>query len=1544
MISGDRLVRGGGPAILRRLLAAFTVMALALAAQASTAAPSSAQSSGPLVVKDAKTGAALAKFEYLVNLNNVGDPQVGNLNPDPAKMPSTRPSVSHSPVVLAGDETNAADVAQLPAGKYLVSVMAPGYKLGGKHFTAGSPVEVSLLPLPLPLSKLVVDVFHDNRPVNNNHDIPVEPGLAGFHVIVKDDVGEVTTDYFGNPICTQYKKDANGDVVFDAAGKPVRIPGTGGKCLTGANGLVTIENLPPGKYAVTAIPPDGTDWIQSTTLEGTHFIDVWIEEGNDGYTYEVGVKMPAAWFGFVKPMSFPADSRVKGKIVGNVHLVVEFIPPSGQAVLGDPIYKPYVALNALSQNDQQVYTGRGDANGHFEINNVPDGTYQVMIWDGTQDYIVSFRTAIVSGGNTVVLEDAPGTGKIGVPAWFAQIEGHVFSDDGRDASGSAISPAAAGNGIRDCRDPTEQSSCERGVSGIDVGTRFKDGSTKYAAFTDAKGWYSMKEVFPAGRFSVAEVGFGRFARTGASVLSDYYWDPAKRNQVKSTHDGAITLAQFPWAGWKNRIDWGKRPYNPGENGGITGIVYYAVTRNELNARYAVAESYEPGIPGVTMKLYEPALDANGQPVKAPDGSMRKGALLQTVQTDSWEHPTGCDVRDQNGNPVVVGGINFNDVIGVPCTETPALGGEVRDGVFDGGYAFEGIVPGKYIVEVEFPKDFKGRDLYEIVKEEDVNTDRGDDFVPQIPPPPCAGPMHLVEDDRSPYNGQQMPLCTSRLVELLDGQNAAADFFMFTEVPIPGRMVGLLTDDLNIETAATSIYYGDKMGIPHTPLGIRDYSGRLITTVYSDTNGVFEVLLPSTYTANAPIPSGVSPGMYMVVANDPGDPGNLTPNHNPRYQTLGLAFEVWPGKTTWPDVATLPTGQPCELSPGAPQVWTVSRPYVPATGDRSFNIQGIGFGVDKDEVKVTIGGQEITVNSVTDRTINATVPTTLAGRKQFPVGPAQLLVTVGGKTSPTGITFHVLGTTSNSRYTPTVVTVNPGQKIQDAIDNSVAWRDTLIVVNAGVYYGNLVFHKNVKLQGVGPGGSRTFGVGDVYSVQGSAIDGSLFPANQAAWEQVLPNVPGGATVTVFGEANEFKSGFRPSIDGFAITGGTGEEGGGVYVHVWGRYLEISNNRIEGNSGQHGGAIVLGRPYVGDNNNDGIDIHHNQIKNNGGVMLAGAVGIYNGADGYDVANNEICGNNSAEYGGGISHFGYSPKGRIHHNKIVYNNAFDEGGGVLVGGELPKPSATRSQGSGTVDIHSNLIQGNLSNDDGGGIRLLVPMRYRINITNNMVVDNVATDLGGGIALDDAPDVVIANNTIAKNITTATAEDSDGNPHAAGLSSEPHSPALMQTLPWGSPNFSDPVLFDNIFWDNLAGSWDGSRIVGIGEAGDPTPINRIDLEVFGVSGALLKPNYSILHVPYGYTGTGNKVGADPTFVQPYDLALRATPWRMDPTFIGVVIVAPEGGTFPGDYHIASGSPAIEAGVANFKGVNAPTIDYDGDARPLPTGGKFDVGADEYK
>ncbi len=270
--------------------------------------------------------------------------------------------------------------------------------------------------------------------------------------------------------------------------------------------------------------------------------------------------------------------------------------------------------------------------------------------------------------------------------------------------------------------------------------------------------------------------------------------------------------------------------------------------------------------------------------------------------------------------------------------------------------------------------------------------------------------------------------------------------------------------------------------------------------------------------------------------------------------------------------------------------------------------------------------------------------------------------------------------------------------------------------------------------------------------------------------------GGAQSDFPTNINEITGGIKTP---YGAAGALVTQGGGVYVHNNVRGLHVTDNVIRGNGGSYGGAVRVGTPYVGSNRNYNLYLANNQIRDNGGTNLAGGIGLFTGSDGYQITNNAICGNFSAEYGGAISAFGYNTNGggtaggSITHNRIWFNSSYDEGGALMIAGELPSNPNNLSEGSGPVTIDSNVIQANLANDDGGGIRLLQTSGSHIsrsnpetiNITNNTVANNVSAHEGGGIALDDAAFVNIVNNTVAKNLTTATAVTSDGSAAPAGL-----------------------------------------------------------------------------------------------------------------------------------------------------------------------------------
>jgi hypothetical protein len=1639
-----------------------------------------------------EVGDPVESYQWLINEDNTGDPfddtdcwayldppanTIRNTNyPDGCQWPGVRNTPGWSPIVTQGTEAdlNETQGITLPPGKYLISVMGDGYKVDGEHFTVPMEepglVTVAAQPLPLPTSSMVIKVFNDNAMTNGQFDAPVEqpePGptsMAGFRVSLNDIAGEITTDLFGNPLCTTYDLDEDGNVALDEDGAPVidELAPVGGECLSDDYGIINIPNIGAMRYDVLVTPPDGQTWIQTTTLEGSHGWDTWIQEAGTGLDNEfivAGEPFPWTIFGFVQPSAAPLPEIPDGgSITGVIAGITSYTPSVGGlphqgdiwgGLLGvkleETITYPWLSLNSLQGGDTAIWVGVGDADGSFRIDNIPEGDYFLTYWDFNQHYILDFVQVPVNAG------EVTDVGVRTMTSWFTKWHGKVFLDYNE-------------NGRMDPGEP--------GVPDVMVVLRDRDNTEidrmSIASMSDAEGNWALEKGYPMSWWMVLEAYSDIYRTTGVT------YQPRHAKEETTILGPIVDLAALPIFSQAGRLDWGVKFYDPGTNGGIAGTVFYDTVRAEDDARYAGAEPWQPGIPGLTMQLWAPVpcpgptatCDAEGLYLLEADGSYAKGALLNETETEDWVRPKDCQPLDVYGDPVDYPSFPPAEG-GYDCLEGPPMTLQFGKGQQElpGNWGFEDIVadpvtgealaepipipPGDYLVEVVIPNDeILGRPLYQVTREEDLNIFDGDTFIPQIIPPACAGPLHVVDvmgvdpdgpdavynpnfaaEGGSRFEGQDMPLCNVKLVTVADQKGIAPIFTLWTPVPIPGRWRGYIIDDLNVSTNPLELFFGEKAGLPYSPIGIYDYTGRLVHTVHSDFHGVYEVILPSDATYNAPAPSGMLASVYYIYGNDPGQPGAFNDNYHPGYRSIGTSFEVYPGVIVPSDLAPTENGAliwnpmsnvsqraACKLEDTTPQIFAVDKPYVQDQGN--ITIWGLGFGIyDPDNTRsaVWLGSNRLEVVSWTDREIVATVS------RNVPAGPQQLQVVAGNdQTTVSGLTIHVIRQRIGNRpaYQPSLLEVGPGKQfdpsdvvkydgdstgpIQDAIDTATGLNGTpalpnpLIVVYPGApvdfvnpmgfYLENPIIYSPIKLQGVGPGGVYSDGTG----VLGTILDGRGMGGTEvyAEWWRLHtgdiwlngggwdgspvdgdgnPRLYEGQVLTVFAEDGEFTSSFYASIDGFKIQGGDQQgfpnnlnqigggripgvpaevviQGGGIFVNGYARHLRITNNHIENNGGAYAGGIRLGTPDMAepykDHQNDNILIAHNRIVGNGGTNLAGAIGVFAGAENYEIAANDICGNFSAEYGGGISHYGESPGGKIHHNRIYFNRSYDEGGGIMIAGELPVDPSILSPGAGPADIHANLLQGNLANDDGGGLRFLMAGNYPFNVYNNIIVNNVSTHEGGGVSLNDAPDVRFYNNTVMNNITTATAMTSNGLAAPAGFASSKNSNLLQATLPADAPTWSDALLFNNIFWDNRAGTWTGGGVAGIGLDGDPSPIFHWDLGVASNFGQL-SPTYTLMQVQNGVPHASNLVGLDPLVVEEYDTSVRVFPWRGNPAFVGALMVAVElPVTQLGDYHLTSASPAVNAGVSAWDGVAAPNQDYD--RQPRPSQGAFEMGADE--
>ena len=602
--------------------------------------------SDPPVPAPVTKGDPVTTYKYLINEDNTGtttqrSPAAGTgCSPQDAGYPnsclwtSIAGAKGSSPIYTQGTQADFTASMNIPDGRYLISVLADGYKLDGRHFTVSggtvtwqgkaandpaSEVMVELQPWPLPDAQIQAAVFEDISPVNSAPDLPAEHGLAGFQAHITDYLGEVTTDVYGAPLCGTgtclsacYVVNGGVDIgtvaPVDAAGRCPTVAGAGFPAGAVVEGKVKIPNLGPNRYALSVTPPDGSGWIQTTTLEGNHDWDAWVMEGATGLDTEfvvAGEPFPAIIFGYVPvpgtpsavgsalPSSLTGSATVKGV----VDAVKIYVPTTGGvpglpgqiwgglqgAKIDKPIPYPWVSLTNLGNGDTVVWVGRGDVNGNFTIPNVPAGTYTLTWWDEPQNTILDLVNITVGAGETVDMGILPLAG------WWTFFDGYVFDDANR-------------NGVKD--------EGEAGLAGYTLTMRKRENSLMdrgtTVATTDQYGYYKFEAAYPMTQWLVMEAYDDLHYSTGVTYQADNQPTPT------TVLGAGVDVSVHPIIGLSGRMDWGKHTYDATgangvdpRNGGIVGTVSYDTTRNELDPRYAAVEDWQPSIPNLTMLLYAP---------------------------------------------------------------------------------------------------------------------------------------------------------------------------------------------------------------------------------------------------------------------------------------------------------------------------------------------------------------------------------------------------------------------------------------------------------------------------------------------------------------------------------------------------------------------------------------------------------------------------------------------------------------------------------------------------------------------------------------------------------------------------------------------------------------------------------------------------------------------------------------------------------------------------------------------------------------------------
>ncbi len=756
-------------------------------------------------------------YKWQLQEDNSGDPDPNNTY-DTECHPSTNskfpegcpwPSVhgmAASPVVSNGDQsdwnTRAAlqlwdGTRGLKPGRYVLSVTAHGFQLGGTRFTWPLPtsaangqatLSVGMNPLPIPLGTIRIQIFDDMASANGQWDQGAEavPGtdLSGFKAQLADYLGGVTVDYWNNPLCTTYKSDANGSIQMNSDGTPVAVVKRGNGCISDRDGLIEIPNLAPNRYASTVTPPDES-WVQTTTLEGNRDWDIWLmqnDTGNDTELVVGGEPVPWVTFGFVRDTTqvrVRNPRRGSGAVKGVLTEGQSYIPGIGGLAgngeftgtsgikLGEPISDGYVALSDLQDGDRTIIAQPTNPDGSFKLTGLASGDYTLTVWDKNLVHILDLFQVSVKGNRTTDV------GVLPIISWFTKISGSVFVD--RNANGR--------------RDPGEQGVSDFPLQNLDrTNNLFEQGQN--TALTQKNGNYTFESAYPFSAFNVLQAFSPKYKTTGVTYGGCN--DPKKHTVLT----GAVDVSYLPIIAQCGTLDWGVQLYDEtvGENGGVAGTVFYEAERANYAENQMAPPSYAVGVPGVTTKLYHPAAqNADGSWPTNSDGSIQvteaggnpyTGTQAETYNSESYARPKGCIPRTASGTPLLAP--KDQDAAGTnpdqTCVEGPFVGVNfgLSDGAdgqsVDGNYALTTPIdegPGYYVASIDVPKDTvlangnAGHDLFQVVTANDANFAHGEALVPQvnsptgyaglswadiIAPPDAAQQPHVPDSPR--YQGSE----------------------------------------------------------------------------------------------------------------------------------------------------------------------------------------------------------------------------------------------------------------------------------------------------------------------------------------------------------------------------------------------------------------------------------------------------------------------------------------------------------------------------------------------------------------------------------------------------------------------------------------------------------------------------------------------------------------------------------------------------------------------------------------------------------------------
>jgi len=443
-----------------------------------------------------------------------------------------------------------------------------GHSMGGAPIGVGQKSVMVLVEAdPFPPSKLAINVFEDDFPLNGEQDAgggvdviaPLEPGLGGFNIVLWDDMGgsgdvtgQMTYDMFNQPLSNSLAGTIDPVTGLDACpisnqvtanaqtgdGSQQGITGmivtcpkyeSNGTTLSPLAGQAVVANLMPGRFSVQAIPgadriAKGEEWLQTNTLDGQKAHDSFLRIGEPAYFQEFGPASYHVSIGFANPKII--NSRLASVCSGND----PFLPGTGgctNTVTGKittermsrtPDERLYSSGSRDSFFFTQCYVSVGDpdgedfaftkcnADGTFTLTGLPAGNWRITSFDQWDDQLVDGLSTPVGLGAGSAL--CPGSGSTA-----------SYCNMGDIAENQWQANVYTRTFVDDDKDGLPEKD-EGGIPFINTTVRYRDGSLSNNLVTDLTGTANFNEEFPLFNWYVVETDTTRYKNTGIHTVYD----------------------------------------------------------------------------------------------------------------------------------------------------------------------------------------------------------------------------------------------------------------------------------------------------------------------------------------------------------------------------------------------------------------------------------------------------------------------------------------------------------------------------------------------------------------------------------------------------------------------------------------------------------------------------------------------------------------------------------------------------------------------------------------------------------------------------------------------------------------------------------------------------------------------------------------------------------------------------------------------------------------------------------------------------------------